>query len=53
MTEEEKDEDCLYLCGNSLGLKPKSLDESVQAQLKKWSDMWVYEYNSDFNLGSS
>ncbi|KAK7085033.1 hypothetical protein SK128_007461 [Halocaridina rubra] len=33
--------DCIYLCGNSLGLKPKKADEYMQAQLDKWANMGV------------
>ncbi|XP_018019976.1 kynureninase-like [Hyalella azteca] len=39
---EELAEECIYLCGNSLGLKPKSADAHMQAQLQKWADMGVY-----------
>lgn len=34
-------EDCLYLCGNSLGLKPRSADKSVMEQLNVWGDIAV------------
>lgn len=33
--------DCVYLCGNSLGLKPKTADKYMQDQLDKWANMGV------------
>ena len=33
----DKDEDCLYFCGNSLGLKPVATDRYIKDQLKKWA----------------
>lgn len=38
------DEDCIYLCGQSLGLKPKSLDENVQKVLDSWSQRGVHSH---------
>lgn len=38
---EEEGEECVYLCGNSLGLKPKSADERMRTQLDKWATMAV------------
>jgi len=38
------DEDCIYLCGQSLGLKPKSLDENVQKVLDSWSERGVHSH---------
>ena len=35
------DQDCIYLCGNSLGLQPKSLRAHVNAQLDKWASQAV------------
>lgn len=29
--------DCVYLCGNSLGLKPHKADDYMQAQMDKWA----------------
>ncbi len=30
------DSDCIYLCGNSLGLKPKKADEYMREQMESW-----------------
>ena len=38
------DEDCLYLCGQSLGLKPKILDENVMKVLDSWSKRGVHSH---------
>lgn len=32
----EPEQECIYLCGHSLGLKPKSADEYVQRVLDNW-----------------
>lgn len=34
-------EDCLYFCGNSLGLQPKSTREALLAELDHWSSYGV------------
>ena len=34
---KHNDKDCIYLCGNSLGLQPKSLRSHVNDQLDKWA----------------
>jgi len=31
----------IYLCGNSLGLQPKTVQEHLQKELNKWADMAV------------
>jgi kynureninase len=36
------DEECVYLCGHSLGLRPKSTAEYVQRELDKWAAIGVY-----------
>ncbi|MDN5201521.1 kynureninase [Fulvivirgaceae bacterium BMA10] len=33
--------DAIYLCGNSLGLQPKSTKDYLDAELKVWADMGV------------
>lgn len=33
--------DCIYLCGNSLGLQPKDTAESIMQELKDWQDLGV------------
>jgi len=37
--------DCLYFCGNSLGLQPKSTKEYINAELQKWA---TYGVNGHF-----
>lgn len=34
-------EQCVYLCGNSLGLLPKGVRSTVNAELDKWADQGV------------
>jgi len=34
-------EDCIYLCGNSLGLQPKSVRAYVEQELKDWETLGV------------
>jgi len=34
-------EPCIYLCGNSLGLQPKSVRAFVEQELKDWQDLGV------------
>ncbi|MEQ9006406.1 MAG: kynureninase, partial [Ekhidna sp.] len=33
--------DCIYLCGNSLGLQPKTTQPFVNEELKKWQEYGV------------
>ncbi|XP_064107028.1 kynureninase-like [Macrobrachium nipponense] len=37
----DPNEECVYLCGNSLGLKPRTADTYVQQQLDKWAETGV------------
>uniref|UniRef100_A0A7S3DDY8 Aminotransferase class V domain-containing protein n=1 Tax=Palpitomonas bilix TaxID=652834 RepID=A0A7S3DDY8_9EUKA len=39
--DESCEEDCIYLCGNSLGLQPKVLEGRVVHELKKWQTYGV------------
>ena len=39
---EDGEADCIYLCGNSLGLMPKKAQEYVQEDMKKWGKMGVH-----------
>lgn len=39
--KEKNGEDCIYLCGNSLGLQPKSVREYVEQELKDWEALGV------------
>jgi kynureninase len=39
---EDGEEDCIYLCGNSLGLMPKKAQEYVQEDMEKWGKMGVH-----------
>ena len=34
-------EACIYLCGNSLGLQPKTVRENVEQELKDWAELGV------------
>lgn len=36
------DEECVYLCGNSLGLKPKKADVYLREQLENWGKQGVF-----------
>lgn len=36
---ENLDEECIYLCGNSLGLKPKRADSYQQEVLNCWAKL--------------
>src|SRR5262249_26501529 len=33
--------DCVYLCGNSLGLQPKSVEAAVRQELEDWKNLGV------------
>jgi hypothetical protein len=39
---EDGEADCIYLCGNSLGLMPKKAQEYVQEDMEKWGKMGVH-----------
>ncbi|OTF72588.1 kynureninase-like protein, partial [Euroglyphus maynei] len=41
---KDPDEECIYLCGQSLGLKPKSMDQNVQKVLDNWSKKGVHSH---------
>lgn len=36
------EDECIYFCGNSLGLKPKMADKLMAEQLQNWADMGVF-----------
>ena len=36
-----EDEDCVYFCGNSLGLMPNSAPDCINRELDKWAKTWV------------
>ena len=36
---ENPDEECIYLCGNSLGLQPKTVRANVEKEFDKWAKM--------------
>ncbi|ELU10483.1 hypothetical protein CAPTEDRAFT_19176 [Capitella teleta] len=42
MVSDRKQDDCVYMCGNSLGLKPKAIHETLNRELEKWSKIGVY-----------
>ncbi|XP_068203975.1 kynureninase-like [Palaemon carinicauda] len=37
----DPNQDCVYMCGNSLGLKPRNADKYVMQQLDKWGETGV------------
>ena len=39
---EDINEECIYLCGNSLGLQPKLSREYVEKELDKWAKMYLF-----------
>jgi len=41
-TSGEQDSPCIYLCGNSLGLKPKQADVYMAEQLDNWGKQAVF-----------
>jgi kynureninase len=36
--------DCIYFCGNSLGLQPKSLAAAIEVEMKTWQNLAVGGY---------
>ena len=42
VTNDTDSQECTYLCGNSLGLQPKSLQRYVSASLSLWGSKGVY-----------
>ena len=46
LLQTNTDEDCIYLCGHSLGLKPKLTDKYVQEVLDNWSSRGVHSHFS-------
>lgn len=44
MCQVNGNENCIYLCGHSLGLKPKSADQYVQDVLENWGKRGVYSH---------
>lgn len=38
---QHNSQDAIYLCGNSLGLQPKSAEKYLKAQLNSWKDLAV------------
>ncbi|XP_043930906.1 kynureninase [Protopterus annectens] len=38
----DKDQNCVYLCGNSLGLQPKKVKEYIDEELDKWAKIGVH-----------
>ena len=39
-----KDEECIYMCGQSLGLKPKNVNEYVNEVLDVWGASGVHSH---------
>ena len=42
-TRANSDEDCVYLCGQSLGLMPKRCTETITAFLNDWANLYATE----------
>jgi kynureninase len=42
-------DDCIYMCGNSLGLQPKLTSTYVQQQLSNWAAHGVYGHHKRVN----
>lgn len=36
---KNENDDCIYFCGNSLGLQPKTASDSVKSELENWAKM--------------
>src|SRR5437870_5422861 len=43
---DEDENNCLYFCGHSLGLKPKSINSYIENVLDTWSTKGVYSHFS-------
>jgi kynureninase len=39
LNKEKKE--CIYFCGNSLGLQPKSVKQSIEQELSDWEKLGV------------
>lgn len=39
--KKKSGEECLYLCGHSLGLQPKSAQGFIEQELREWADLGV------------
>jgi kynureninase len=44
---QHKGNDTIYVCGNSLGLQPKSVQENMQVHLDKWASQGVEGHFTD------
>ncbi|KAG9465802.1 hypothetical protein GDO78_017708 [Eleutherodactylus coqui] len=44
-----EDDDCVYLCGNSLGLLPKNVKLYLDEELDKWAKMCVLISHDIYN----
>ena len=40
--------DCIYFCGNSLGLQPKQARTLVNQEMDKWQQMYVCKMYMDY-----
>lgn len=38
---ENAEDECIYFCGNSLGLEPKSCRDYINVELDKWAKMYI------------
>lgn len=41
---EDDNEECVYLCGHSMGLKPKAIDHYVEGVLSNWGRLAVHSH---------
>ena len=48
-----EDEDCVYFCGNSLGLMPKSAPDCINRELEKWAKTWVTLFSLEISFLNS
>ena len=46
---KKNDKHVIYLCGNSLGLQPKSVKAAIEQELKDWAELGV-EGHFDGNI---
>lgn len=47
--EEQGDQDCIYLCGQSLGLCPKSARQNVLKVMDNWASLGVHTHTEGYD----
>eukprot|EP00794_Sanderia_malayensis_P012157 gene12157-13411_t len=40
------EDECIYLCNNSLGLMPKKAEDAIKTELTKWAEMGVWGHTN-------